>query len=98
MVTNKTVTPENLPLTITIPTPSPIPYGHGIFSTATEPGPVRTRMSRTEVEMLDEATKLTGTTRSSFVRWCAVYTAQKLLEIRHELPSTDRPRGNKPAA
>ncbi len=80
-------------LAVTIPIPCHVPRARGIYSTQQFGVIVRTRLHRTELELItQEATEL-GVTISAFFRWCAVQTAKELQRARSgpSRHSKDRP-------
>jgi hypothetical protein len=71
---------KQIPDTLTIPSPMPTPRARGIYATGSMGSNVKTRLSHIDTEKIDEAAGLLGMTRADFIRWCAVKTAEKILE------------------
>ena len=70
------------PLYIPIPVPMEIPRAHGIWATGSLGKMAYIRMSHPEFKLIqDEAAQL-GLSFSSFVRWTAGHTAERLRAMR----------------
>lgn len=67
-------------LTVTIPYPSYIPRSRGIYAVDKLGGYVRILVTQDEQELIEEAARKVGISKSSFGRWCVVQTAVMILK------------------
>lgn len=71
-------------LVVTIPIPCDPPRARGRWATTVLATSVRTRVHNSEIELIEKEAKRLGVTRSAFLRWCAVKTAEALRDKRRK--------------
>jgi hypothetical protein len=67
-------------LEVTIPFPSYIPRGRGIHAVGKFGAMLKAKCSVAELDAVQEAANLIGVSKSEFIRWCAVKTAERIMK------------------
>lgn len=79
--------PKQFPLTLTIPTPMHtvrlrgVQANRGPYALGPLSANLRTRISRVDIGVIDEACEALGMTRAEFTRWCAVEVAKVINDL-----------------
>lgn len=86
--------PEQFPLTVQVPIPSYIPRARGVHATGRMGTNVKVRISYDDKVMIYKAAELCGVDPAAFIRWCASYMAEALVEADKRINSHEREANN----